>query len=69
MASPKPSVLKRQRERKRAEKAALKREQRAQRSHTRGDADSGGTGVATSDELAGYGVGPALGEEDARRRR
>jgi hypothetical protein len=69
MASPKPSVLKRQRERKRAEKAALKREQRAQRSQRGGDGDAGGTGVATSDELAGYGVGPAPGEGDARRGR
>jgi hypothetical protein len=68
MASPKPSVLKRQRERKRAEKAALKREQRAQR-QSRGPADAGGSGVATSDELAGYGVGPAPGEGDARRGR
>jgi hypothetical protein len=67
MASPKPSVLKRQRERKRAEKAALKREQRAQRSQ-KGGGEAGGTGVATSDELAGYGVGPAPGEGDARRR-
>jgi hypothetical protein len=68
MASPKPSVLKRQRERKRAEKAALKREQRAQRTHTR-DGDVAGSDVATSDELAGYGVGPAPGEGDARRGR
>jgi hypothetical protein len=68
MASPKPSVLKRQRERKRAEKAALKREQRAQRTQ-RGDGDAGGTNVATTDELAGYGVGPAPGEGDARRQR
>jgi hypothetical protein len=68
MASPKPSVLKRQRERKRAEKAALKREQRAQRTHTR-EGDITGSDVATSDELAGYGVGPAPGEGDARRGR
>ena len=68
MASPKPSVLKRQRERKRAEKAALKREQRAQRSHTR-DGDAPGSDVATTDELAGYGVGPAPGSSDERRGR
>jgi hypothetical protein len=68
MASPKPSVLKRQRERKRAEKAALKREQRAQRSQRDGG-DAGGSNVATTDELAGYGVGPAPGEGDARRQR
>lgn len=68
MASPKPSVLKRQRERKRAEKAALKREQRAQRSHSRGE-DAAGSDVATSDDLAGYGLGPSPGEGDARRGR
>lgn len=68
MASPKPSVLKRQRERKRAEKAALKREQRAQRSQSRGD-EGAGSDVATSDELASYGIGPAVGESDERRGR
>jgi hypothetical protein len=68
MASPKPSVLKRQRERKRAEKAALKREQRAQRAQ-RGDADAGGAQVATSDELEGYGVAPPPGASDERRSR
>jgi hypothetical protein len=69
MASPKPSVLKRQRERKRAEKAALKREQRAQRSHKGGDADAGGVPVATSDDLEGYGVAPPPGASDERRTR
>jgi hypothetical protein len=68
MASPKPSVLKRQRERKRAEKAALKREQRAQRSQKGGDTDSGAP-VATSDELEGYGIAPPPGSSDERRTR
>jgi hypothetical protein len=68
MASPKPSVLKRQRERKRAEKAALKREQRAQRAQ-RSEGEPGGAQVATSDDLAGYGVGPPPGPDDSRRGR
>jgi hypothetical protein len=63
MASPKPSVLKRQRERKRAEKAALKREQRAQRAQRSGEGEPGGAPVATSDDLEGYGVAPPPGEE------
>jgi hypothetical protein len=63
MGAPKPSVLKRQRERKRAEKAALKRELRAQRGKER---SGGGAQVATADDLAGYGVG---GERDEDRRR
>ena len=58
----KPSVLKRQRERKRAEKAAQKREERVRR-----DADRPqGTGhtVATREDLEGYGVVP---DDDDRR--
>ena len=46
----KMSVLKRQRERKKAEKAAMKRETRGQKE--RSDSD-----VATQDDLEGYGVG------------
>ena len=47
------SVQKRQRERKKAEKAAMKREERA----TRGEEeDTGGGTVATRDDLAGYGL-------------
>jgi len=45
----KMSILKRQRERKKAEKAALKRELRGQRT-------SAPTQVATPDDLAGYGL-------------
>lgn len=47
------TMLKRQRERKKAEKAEFKREQRAQRPH----AEPGeGTSIASDDDLAGYGV-------------
>ena len=46
----KMSVLKRQRERKKAEKAAMKRETRGQKE--RSDSD-----VATQEDLDGYGVG------------
>jgi hypothetical protein len=57
----KPSVLKRQR----AEKAAQKREERVRR-----DADRPqGTGhaVATREDLEGYGVGPNVPDDDDRR--
>lgn len=47
------SVLKRQREARKAEKAALKRERRDQR--TTEDPSSDGSQVATKDDLAGYG--------------
>ena len=54
MAAKKPSVLKRERERARDEKAARKREDRKRRPST--DATSGGPRVATRDELGGYGL-------------
>ncbi len=44
-------VLKRQREVKKAERAAAKREKR----ETRPNQDEGGARVATADDLAGYG--------------
>jgi hypothetical protein len=47
----KMSVLKRQRERKKAEKAAMKRETRAQKERSESD-------VATQEDLEGYGLGP-----------
>lgn len=47
-------VLKRQRERKKAEKAAMKREQRTQRE--RPEATTEGTPVASQDDLAAYGL-------------
>lgn len=47
----KTAVLKRQRELKKAEKAAAKREKRASREGVRGDQS-----VATYDDLAGYGL-------------
>ena len=46
-------VLKRQRERKKAEKAALKRELRSQRDKPEG---SNGAVVASQDDLAAYGL-------------
>jgi hypothetical protein len=49
----KMSVLKRQRELKKAEKAALKREQRARREHSTGDPDAQ---VASREDLEGYGL-------------
>jgi hypothetical protein len=54
VATNRPSVLKRQRERKRAEKAAEKREERAQRSAVR--EPGAGAPVATRDDLEGYGL-------------
>jgi phosphopantothenoylcysteine synthetase/decarboxylase len=54
-------VLKRQREMKKAEKAALKREKR----DTRSEQDSaGGDQVATAEDLAGYGF--SRDEDDER---
>jgi len=62
MASNRPSVLKRQRERKRAERAAEKREERAQRGALRGQ--GGGAPVATRDDLEGYGLTREQAEHD-----
>jgi hypothetical protein len=56
-------VLKRQREMKKAEKAALKREKR----DTRSEQDTEGAQVATADDLAAYGLGG--GDEDDRSSR
>ena len=50
-------VLKRQREMKKAEKAAMKREKRDLRS----EQETGGAQVATAEDLAGYGF---AGEDD-----
>lgn len=59
----KTGVLKRLREVKKAEKAALKREQMAMRKETGSD-DEGDNGsrVATADDLAGYGF-PVGGDD------
>jgi hypothetical protein len=54
-------VLKRQREMKKAEKAALKREKRDLRSEQEPVRDQ----VATAEDLAGYGFGPAEDERPA----
>lgn len=51
--SSKMSVLKRQRERKKAEKAAMKREQRQDKEAT---PESGGNVQATREDLEGYGL-------------
>jgi hypothetical protein len=54
MASKRPSVLKREREKKQAERAAQKREQRARRDASR--SEGAGAPVATHDDLEGYGL-------------
>jgi hypothetical protein len=60
----KTSVLKRQRERKKAEKLVLKRELRGRREPpARGPAEH----VATLEDLEGYGVAPELGENGGKR--
>jgi hypothetical protein len=53
MASKRPSVLKREREKKQAERAAQKREERARRGDSRSE---GGAPIATHDELEDYGI-------------
>jgi hypothetical protein len=60
----KMSVLKRQRERKKAEKAAAKREERSRRE---APAENEGSGVASREDLVGYGlVVEDDGEESGR---
>jgi hypothetical protein len=54
------AVLKRQREVKKAERAALKREKRESRKELETPSDS----VATAEDLAGYGMGPDEDEAD-----
>ncbi len=61
--STKMSVIKRQRERKKAEKAALKREMRAQKKPEEGT-PRGGDQLATQDDLEGYGLIPEPEESD-----
>ena len=64
-----PSVQKRAREKKKAEQAAAKRDQRS----VRRDDDARGAAVATREELEGYGLigeAPAeLPDEDPRAKR
>jgi hypothetical protein len=57
------AVLKRQREVKKAERAALKREKRESRKESE---SSSGT-VATAEDLAGYGFGPEEDEAESER--
>jgi hypothetical protein len=71
MASKRPSVLKREREKKQADRAAQKREERARREAARGGdtTDSGGAPVATYDDLEGYGIArPMLDNEERNGR-
>jgi hypothetical protein len=63
----KPSALKRQRERKKAEKAAHKREQQRAR-REREPADDAEL-VASRAELEGYGALPGPGDDGPRRPR
>jgi hypothetical protein len=62
MASKRPSVLKREREKKQAERAAQKREERARRDASRSE---GGAPVATYDDLEGYGITQPPRDRDA----
>ena len=63
MASKRPSVLKREREKRQAERAEQKRAERARRDSER-EAGAGAP-VATHEDLAGYGIG---GDEDDESR-
>jgi len=58
------SVQKRQRELKRAEKAALKKERRLEEGDEGGN--GGGSQVASQDDLAGYGFPVGDDEDEAR---
>jgi hypothetical protein len=65
------AILKRQREVKKAERAALKREKRETRKEEKDD-ESDSSAVATADDLAGYGFGsdedePASDDADEDR--
>jgi len=63
MASKRPSVLKREREKKQAERAAQKREERARREASR--SEGAGAPVATYDDLEGYGIVQPPRDRDA----
>ena len=54
------AILKRQREVKKAERAAMKREKR----EITKEEESDGGGVATAEDLEGYGFGPSEDEVD-----
>ncbi len=56
----KQSILKRQRELRKAEKAALKRERREQRVSEAGSGDQ----IATKEDLEGYGFEPEPGSSE-----
>jgi len=59
------AILKRQREVKKAERAALKREKRDTRKEMGKEDDSDSDAVATAEDLEGYGFGPEPVEDDA----
>jgi len=61
MARSRMSVQKRKRERDKAERAAQKREQRAERD------ESSETPVATEADLEGYGLAPSPDDEEGER--
>jgi hypothetical protein len=64
------AILKRQREVKKAERAALKREKREIRKEMGKDEESDPDAIATPEDLAGYGFGPtddAESTDDADR--
>jgi hypothetical protein len=64
MASKRPTILKRERERKLADRAAQKRDKRARRG---ADRPEPGDGVATHEDLEGYGIArPLRDDRDAR---
>jgi len=56
------AVLKRQREAKKAEKAAMKREKRMERD---ADRSNEGAQVASADDLAGYGFAESDADEES----
>jgi hypothetical protein len=62
----KTGVLKRLREVKKAEKAALKREELRSRKQTPNREDGGSDRVATEDDMAGYGF-PVESDSGSRR--
>ena len=59
------AILKRQREVKKAERAALKREKREIRKEVGKEEESDPNAIATAEDLEGYGFGPADDTETA----
>ncbi|MBW2448378.1 MAG: hypothetical protein JRG83_21005 [Deltaproteobacteria bacterium] len=59
------SVQKRKRERDKAERASMKREERSTKEPREEPAEGGEALVATESDLEGYGLGPEPEEEEA----